>query len=101
MTVFLGPGPKSWVHSWVYPYGPGAEKWGPFMGVFLRARGRKVGSIHGVWSFQGAFWGPQQKKWGSILGGFVGGQGPKDGIHYRGHYWVPGAKKWGPFIGAL
>ncbi len=31
-------------HYW----GPGSEKWGPFMESLLRARIQKVGSLHGV-----------------------------------------------------
>ena len=94
--IIGGQGPKTGLHSLGHYWGPGTERWGPFIGALFVARGKKVGSIHrGIrdWSFNIGRGGG-----GSLHGVIIGGQGLKCGVPSWGHYWGPGSEKWGPFM---
>ena len=114
--VIGGQGPKSGVHSWRKYWGPGPERWGPFMGELLGARGREVEFVQGgIIGGQGLKSGAHSRGYYSgpgpkvrpIQGGIIGGQGPKSRsmhshrIHLWGPYWGPGAKKCDKFMKAL
>ncbi len=61
MGHYWGPGTEKWGPFigvlWVIIGAKGSEKWGPFMESLLGARIRKVGSH--IW---GHFWGPEMKE---------------------------------------